>query len=133
MQKRQSGFGTVEAIAIVIVIVIIGAVGYMLLAKKENSPTAKNNTGESAAITGEIVRIIDREGSCKTYELTGNRFIAVTCPDMGEYKGFSGNYDDSLKEGDRVEAKAILKTAATSERATYHLDTDDAYLKRVEN
>ncbi len=126
MIKNQEGFTIIEITIALVVVAVLGVGAVMLL--KHSNPTPTNSS--TLTIEGKVISIVDQGGdTCLTYVLNTNDYIAVRCPDMSGYKGFTGTYDKDIKVGDTVTANGTLKTPSTSNHKTYHLDKPGTYLQ----
>lgn len=137
MYKNQKGFGVIELVVLIAVVVLAGAVIIAFL-KHSNakSPNTKEDSHRVATalvnFEGQITQIVNHGGeSCLTYYVNDSKRVAVMCPDMAGYEGFSGKYDKNIVVGDRVTVRGNLKTIRNSAHQTYHLDSPGTYLKKL--
>ena len=137
MHKNQKGFGVIELVIVIAVVVLAGA---LIIAFLKHSNTKSSNTKENSqrvatalvSFEGQITQIVNHGGeSCLTYYVNDSKHVAVMCPDMAGYEGFNGKYDKNIAVGDRVTARANLKNIRNSAHQTYHLDSPGTYLKKL--
>ena len=137
MYKKQKGFSVIELVILIAVVALALVVTVTFLKHTSTkSPNTKESNHKVAAtlvsFKGQVTQVVDHGGeSCLTYYVDDNKHVAVMCPAMAGYEGFTGKYDKGIAVGDKVAVKGNLKTIKNSSHQTYHLDSAGTYLKKV--
>ena len=134
MKKNQNGFSIVRVTVIIAAVVIVGTIAVIYLKNSGTKPSTESDrkVGTPVNFEGQVTQIINQGGeTCLTYQIDRTKHVAVMCPDMAGYQGFTGEYDKTIAVGDRVMVRANLKSIQNSSHQTYHLNSTGTYLRKM--
>lgn len=113
LKNNQMGFGTVGLALVVIVLVLLGAGGWVIYEKQKNT-SQPNTSATKTNITGQTTDTIDPTANWKRVDSIGGAY-SIKVPDGWELTNYPGN----VMNGDSITFSAGKPAVITIASSTY--------------